>query len=100
MAKKTEIQKQNEAIIASLRWFLDEFNCAFYALPEPVKQLEKYFDLHTDWDWIIYVHVKTYMWEFSHWYILDVDIADLQSIINWLKKYTENVLRHVYNLDV
>lgn len=93
------MEKQDLAIIETLQNFLNEFNCAFYALEEPVKQLEKYFDLHTDWDWIIYVHVKTSEWEFSHWYILDVDMADLQSIINWLKKYSENVLRHLYNIN-
>ena len=94
------MEKQDLAIIETLQSFLNEFNCAFYALEEPIKKLEKYFDLHTDWNWIIYVHVKTPEWEFSHWYILDVDIADLQSIINWLRKYSENVLRHLYHIDV
>ena len=89
--------KQDEAIINTLKAFLKEFNCAFYALPEPVKQLEKYFDLHTDWDYIS-VYVKTPEGNFSHWYILDIDIADLQSIINWLKKYTENILMHLYGV--
>lgn len=93
---KTE--KQNEAIIKTLQDFLSEFNCAFYALSEPVKQLEKYFNFFFDWE-AISVYLKTPEWEFSHWYILDVDIADLQSIINWLKKYSENILRHVYHLD-
>lgn len=90
------MKKQDKAIVETLQKFLNEFNCAFYALSEPVKQLGKYFDLHTDWDWIIHVSVKTPVWEFSHWYILDVDIADLQSIINWLRKHSENVLRLQY----
>ena len=94
------MEKQDLAIIEALQNFLEEFDCAFYALEEPIKKLEKYFDIHTDWDWVIYVHVKTSEWEFSHWYILDVDIADLQSIINWLKNYTRNVLRLQYWLDV
>lgn len=92
--------KQDEAIITTLKAFLKEFDCAFYSLKEPVRQLEKYFDLVSDWDGVIYCHVKTPIGEFSHWYILDIDMADLQSIINWLKRYTENVLMHLYHVDV
>lgn len=92
------MDKQSKAIVTALQAFLKEFDCAFYSIEEPVKALEKYFDLQTDWDWIIYVHVKTSEWEFSHGYILDIDLADLQSVINWLKNYTKNVLRFTYNV--
>lgn len=93
------MEKEDLAIIDTLQKFLDKFNCAFYAIEEPVKSLEEFFDLHTDWDWVIYVHIKTSEWEFSHWYILDVDMWDLQSIINWLKNYSTNILRHQYGID-
>ena len=93
------MDKQDLAIIDALQKFLKEFDCAFYAIKEPVRSLEKYFDLQSDGDWIIYVHLKTSEWEFSHWYILDVDMADLQSIINWLRNYSKNILRLEYHID-
>lgn len=42
------MEKQDEAIIAALQKFLEKFNCAFYALEDPVKSLEEFFDLQSD----------------------------------------------------
>ena len=44
------MDKQDLAIIDTLQKFLKEFDCAFYAIKEPVRSLEKYFDLQSDGD--------------------------------------------------
>lgn len=90
------MDEQDKAIIETSKKFLDRFNCAYEYMEEPLETLKEFFDLYTDWDWIIYVHIKTSEWEFSHWYILDIEISDTESIIKWIKKYTENVLRFQY----
>ena len=85
--------KQEEAIAETLREFLKHFNKAWYSIEEPVKELEKFFDLTTDWDWIVYIFVKTKEWDFSMGYTIDIDLADLQSVVNYLKVKADIYLR-------
>jgi len=40
--------KQENAIAETLREFLKHFNRAWYSIEEPVRELEKFFDLTTD----------------------------------------------------
>ena len=88
-----KIAKQEEAIAETLREFLKHFNKAWYSIEEPVKELEKFFDLTTDWDWIVYIFVKTKEWDFSMGYTTDIDLADLQNVINYLKFKADIYLR-------
>ena len=57
------------------------------------EELEKFFDLTTDWDWIVYIFVKTKEWDFSMGYTTDIDLADLQNVINYLKFKADIYLR-------
>ena len=97
--KKLQIQmeKQDKAIANSLREFLSRFDCAFYSLDEPVKELEKYFDLSSDWDGIVYIYIKTKEGDFSMGYTEDIDLADLQTVINYLKRRADVYLRQLDN---
>lgn len=88
-----KIAKQEEAIAETLREFLKHFNRAWYSIEEPVRELEKFFDLTTDWDWIVYIFVKTKEWDFSMGYTTDIDLADLQNVINYLKFKADIYLR-------
>lgn len=88
-----KIAKQEEAIAETLREFLKHFNKAWYSIEEPVKELEKFFDLTTDWDWIVYIFIKTKEWNFSMGYTTDIDLADLQNVINYLKFKADIYLR-------
>lgn len=85
--------KQENAIAETLREFLKHFNRAWYSIEEPVKELEKFFDLTTDWDWVVYIFVKTKEWDFSMGYTTDIDLADLQNVINYLKFKADVYLR-------
>lgn len=88
-----KIAKQEEAMAETLREFLKHFNRAWYSIEEPVKELEKFFDLTTDWDWVVYIFVKTKEWDFSMGYTTDIDLADLQNVINYLKFKADIYLR-------
>lgn len=88
-----KIAKQEEAIAETLREFLKHFNKAWYSIEEPVRELEKFFDLTTDWDWIVYIFIKTKEWDFSMGYTTDIDLADLQNVINYLKFKADIYLR-------
>lgn len=90
---KEKMAKQEEAIAETLREFLKHFNRAWYSIEEPVKELEKFFDLTTDWDWVVYIFVKTKEWDFSMGYTTDIDLADLQNVINYLKFKADIYLR-------
>lgn len=94
------MEKQDKVIVETLMKFLEVFNCAYDYMEEPLETLKEFFDLHTDWDWVIYVHLKTSEWEFSHWYILDIPMSDTESIIKWIKQYTKNILRLEYWVNV
>ena len=39
------MDKQTLATIETLKEFLTSFDCAFYAIEEPVSQLNKFFDI-------------------------------------------------------
>ena len=91
------MERQNRAIIKTLKAFLKHFDRAFYSIEEPVKELEKFFELNTDWDWIIYISVRTSEWDFTMGYTTDIDIGDIQSVINWLKRRADNALRFEYD---
>jgi hypothetical protein len=42
------MEKQNKAIIKTLKAFLKHFDKPFYAIVNPVQELDKFFDLNTD----------------------------------------------------
>lgn len=88
-----KIIKQEKAITETLAEFLKHFNRAWYSIEEPVKELEKFFDLTTDWDWIVYIFIKTKEWDFSMGYTTDIDLADLQNVVNYLKVKADVYLR-------
>ena len=94
------MDKQTQAIIDTSLDFLEEFNCNFSSIEDPEEALGKYFELIDDWDGLVYVHIKASEGEFSHWYILDMNLTDIESIVKWLKKYTENVLRFQFKINV
>ena len=93
-------EKQDRDIISTLKAFLKHFDRAWYSIKEPVKELEQYFDLTTDWDWVVYVHIKTKGWDYSMGYTTDVDAWDIQTMVNWLKRRAEITLRHMYNEEI
>lgn len=88
-----KIQKQEKAIVNSLTQFLHHFDRARYSIEEPVKELEKFFDLSTDWDGVVYIFIKTKEWDLSMGYTTDIDLADLQSVVNYLKVKANVYLR-------
>ena len=85
--------KQEEAIAETLREFLKHFDRAWYSIEEPVRELEKFFDLTADKNWIVYIFIKTKEWDFSMGYTTDIDLADLQNVINYLKFKADIYLR-------
>lgn len=85
--------KQENAIAETSAEFLKHFNRAWYSIEEPVKELEKFFDLTTDKDGVVYIFIKTKEWDFSMGYTSDIDLADLQSTINYLKVKADVYLR-------
>ena len=88
-----KIAKQEEAIAETLREFLKHFDRAWYSIEEPVRELEKFFDLTADKNWIVYIFIKTKEWDFSMGYTTDIDLADLQNVINYLKFKADIYLR-------
>lgn len=93
--EEKKMLKQEKAIINSLEKFLKHFDRAWYSIKEPVKELEEFFDLTSDKDWVIYIFVKTKEGEFSMGYTTDIDIWDVQSLINYLK-YKARIYIHNY----
>ena len=85
--------KQERAIIDSLNKFLKHFDKAWYSIKEPIKELEEFFDLTSDKDWVIYIFVKTKEGDFSMGYTTDIDIGDIQSLINYLKRRADIYIR-------
>lgn len=85
--------KQEKAIIDSLNKFLKHFDKAWYSIKEPIKELEEFFDLTSDKDWVIYIFVKTKEGDFSMGYTTDIDIGDIQSLINYLKRRADVYIR-------
>lgn len=91
--EEKKMLKQEKAIINSLEKFLKHFDRAWYSIKEPVKELEEFFDLTSDKDWVIYIFVKTKEGEFSMGYTTDIDIWDVQSLINYLKRRADVYIR-------
>ena len=85
--------KQENAIAEALAEFLERFNRAWYSIKEPKEELEKFFDLQDSWDGIVYIFVKTKEWDFSMGYTMDIDLADLQNVVNYLKVKADVYLR-------
>lgn len=92
------MEKQDLAIIRTLTDFLREVNKADYALKNKKEILDKYFHLIDNEDWIIFITVKTTEWEFSHWYTLDIAIDDIDNLFAWIKRYSQQVLYHNYDI--
>lgn len=88
-----KIIKQEKAITEALAEFLKHFNRAWYSIEEPVKELEKFFDLTTDENGVVYIFIKTKEWDFSMGYTTDIDLADLQNVVNYLKVKADVYLR-------
>jgi len=88
-----KIIKQEKAIAETLREFLKHFNRAWYSIKEPKEELEKFFDLQDNWDGIVYIFVKTKEWDFSMGYTTDIDLADIQNVVNYLKVKADVYLR-------
>lgn len=88
-----KIIKQEKAITETLAEFLKHFNRAWYSIEEPVKELDKFFDLTTDGDGVVYIFIKTKEWDFSMGYTTDIDLADLQNVVNYLKVKADVYLR-------
>lgn len=93
-------ESQAIAIVNTLQRFLNTFNIPFENIEDPKELLDEFFELIDVWDWIVYIGVKTPEGTFSHWYILDIPLSDTESIIKWIKKYTENVLRFEFHINV
>lgn len=91
--EEKKMLKQEKAIINSLEKFLKHFDRAWYSIKEPVKELEEFFDLTSDKDWVIYIFVKTKEGGFSMGYTTDIDIWDVQSLINYLKRRADVYIR-------
>lgn len=88
-----KIIKQEKAITEALAEFLKHFNRAWYSIEEPVKELEKFFDLTTDENGVVYIFIKTKEWDFSMGYTTDIDLSDLQNVVNYLKVKADVYLR-------
>lgn len=87
------------AIISAFKSFLCDFAYAFYSIDNPVERLERHFDLVTDKEWYVSITLHTYDWDVYLGSTHDIDLADLQSTINWLKTKAANVLRLQYWFD-
>ena len=86
--------KRLKATKETLQKFLEHFNVAWYSLKEPVRELEKFFNIYSK-GWTVYIYLKTKEWEMSMWQTNDIDLADLQNVINYLKVKAEvYLLRH------
>lgn len=85
--------KQENAIAEALASFLKHFNRAWYSIEEPVRELDKFFDLATDGNGTVYIFVKTKEWDFPMGYTTDIDLADIQNVVNYLKVKADIYLR-------
>ena len=85
--------KQEKAIAETLASFLKHFNRAWYSIEEPIRELDKFFDLTTDENGTVYIFVKTKEWDFPMGYTTDIDLADLQNVVNYLKVKADVYLR-------
>ena len=87
------------AIISAFKQFLYDFNYAFYSIENPVERLERHFELVSDKEWFVSITLHTYDWDVYLGSTHDIDLADLQSTINWLKSRAANALRLQYNIN-
>lgn len=88
-----KILKQENAIVETLKAFLNHFNRAWYSIKDPREELEKFFDLQDDWDGIVYIFIKTREWDFSMGYTMDISLDDMQNMVNYLKLRADVYLR-------
>ena len=76
--------------IQKMKNFLNEFDCAFYSIENPMEKIEKYFCIQEDWVvWILWI------WGLCE-YIgkVDVDIADIQNLVNSLRVLAKNYIKN------
>lgn len=95
--EEKKLLKQERAIADTMRAFLYHFDCARYSIKEPVAELEKFFDLTTGEDGTTYIFAKTKEGDFSMGYTQDIDLADLQNVVNYLKVKANVYLRNYVN---
>lgn len=92
------MEKQDQAIVTALQNFLREVNRADYAVKNKKEILDKYFTLDDNEDGIIFISVKTSEGDFSHWYTLDIAIDDIDNLFARIKRYSQQILYHNYNI--
>ena len=92
-------EKEDTAIIEALTGFLSEANIARYAIKDRGKIISKYFEVQNDWDGVLYIHLKTPLWMFSHGYTLDIEPDDTENLFEWIKAYSKRILYAHYGID-
>lgn len=90
------MENKDTALKEALLAFLEDFNKSRYAIEEPVSLLEKYFDLKTDKEWWTRMILHTSDWDRNMYATKDIDLADLQSTVNWLKNRATICLRNEF----
>lgn len=94
------MENKNVALKEALLNFLEAFDKSWYAIEEPVTLLSKYFDLKADSKWWVWITLHTQDWDINLNWTQDIDLADLQSTINWLKNRATICLRNEFWINV
>ena len=79
--------------------FLKDFDMARYVIDNPVERLEKYFKLLCDKKWTIHITAHTVAWDIELGNTSDIDLADLQNVIYWLRNRAKNYLWFNCNIN-
>ena len=94
------MENGNTALRDALLNFLEDFDKARYSIEEPVALLTKHFDLKADSEWWVRIVLHTSDWDVGMNGTRDIDLADLQSTINWLKNRAKVYLHNEFWIDV
>jgi len=93
------MENNNIALKEALISFLKDFNRAWYSIEEPVALITKHFDLKADNEWWVWITLHTSAWDESMNATKDIDLADLQSTVNWLKNRARIYLHNEFWVD-
>ena len=93
------LEEEDAAVIKALTDFLSEASVARYAIKNRDEIISKYFEVQDDWDGILYIHLKTPLWTFSHGYTLDIELSDTENLFEWIKAYSKRILYAHYGID-